>query len=199
MTKAKTILGISFAAAFVFSMVLIPAYAGGHLTIEKAKVDATPTEIKKAKIDTTGKIPTKGGFVGYGIVTTGADIIVATTHAGVLDSELQKGDPMSPKWHNHYVTLGPSTGCTSGTEVLNISYESPGKVKVKGDKIEIKGVPLGTAIPAHFGLAPNVATTFTTGTYDGFVAVFTISPSPVPNPVYGLTVCIDGLTTFAAP
>jgi len=196
MTKTKTILGLSLAVVFAVSM-LGGAYASGHLIIEKASVDATATEIKKAKIDTTGKIPKKGAALGYGILTTGGDIIVATTHPGVLDSETQKGDLMSPKWHNHYATVGDTvSGCPSGVQVLNLSYESPGKVKVKGDKIEIKDVPLGTIV-THFGLAPNSLTSFTTGTYDDAVASFGLSTL---SDATGLTaVCVDGLASFPTP
>jgi len=148
-TNKKAILGISLAAVFAISL-LGSAYASGHLTIEKASVDATPTEIKKAKIETTGKIPTKGGFVGYGVVTSSfvmpfpasgpADVVVATTHAGVL--------------------------------------------------------PIGEITGTHFGLAPNLENSFSTGTYGGTVASFTLSGSPTPNTTYGLTVCVDKLTPF---
>ena len=196
--NTKTILGISLAAVFAVSL-LGGAYASGYLTIESASVSATATEITKAKINTGDKIPTKGeAALGYGIVTSGTDLVVATTHAGVLDSEEQKGDPTSPKWHNHYVKLAPDAACVSpvnpsGLRVVDISYESPGKVHVKSDKIELKDVPLGV-IPTHIGIAPNAVSVATTGTYVGAVASFTLSV--IPDPTYGVGVCVDNLAPF---
>ncbi len=72
MTKTKTILGISFAAAFVFSMVLIPAYAGGHVFIDKTEVKVKNLEISKVDIKVTAKIPKDGSSAafGYGIFTS---------------------------------------------------------------------------------------------------------------------------------
>jgi len=207
---SKKILGASIAAVFAVSMLALPlglADAAGHfLIIESASVTATPTEISKAVIDTAGKIPKKDAFVGYGVVTSSfpvdfpvspADIVVATIHTGVLDSEKQKGKISSSAWHNHYVKIGAGpAGCASGIQVLDISHGSPGKVKIKGDKIEIKDVPLGT-IGAQFGLAPNLSTSFTTGTYAGLVASFTLSG--LADPTYGVAVCVDNLAPFAAP
>jgi len=205
MTNSKRILGVSLAAVFAISL-LGSVYASGHLTIDSASVTATPTEIKKALIHTSEKIPKDGTPFGYGIVTDGsfgpgfpgvpADVIVATTHPGVLDSEKQKGKISSAKWHNHYVKIGAGPDCPT-VQVLDISYESPGKVKVKGDKIEIQDVPLGT-IGTHFGLAPNSVTSFTTGEYAGAVASFALST--IPDGSGGLkAVCVDGLSPFLAP
>jgi len=192
--NTKTILGISLAAVFAISL-LGSAYATGYLTIESASVTATPTEITKAKIYTGEKIPKKGeALFGYGIVTSGTDLVVATTHAGVLDSQKQKGDPMSPKWHNHYVKLAEDVGCEDpvtnplGLRVVDISYESPGKVNVKGDKIELKDVPLGTDIPTHIGIAPNAVSAATTGTYGGAVTSFELRG--IADPTYGIGVCV---------
>ena len=201
--NTKRLLGISLAAAFAISF-LGSAYASGYLTIESASVNATPDEIKKAKINTGDKIPKKDAFVGYGVVTSSfssdfpevpADVVVATTHPGVLDSEKQKGDIMSPKWHNHYVKIGTGdAGCASGIQVLDISFESPGKVRVHGDSITLRNVPIGD-VDAHFGLAPNSLTSFSTGEYAGAVASFTLSG--ITDEETGLlAVCVDNLTPF---
>jgi len=93
--NTKTILGILLAAVFAISL-LGNAYATGYLTIESASVTATSTETTKAKIYTGDKIPKKDEVLfWYGIVASGTDLVVATTHAGVLHSEKQKGDPES--------------------------------------------------------------------------------------------------------
>ncbi|MFB5626540.1 MAG: hypothetical protein ACE5RQ_07200, partial [Nitrosopumilus sp.] len=73
---------------------------------------------------------------GYGFLTySGDSLIVATTHAGVLDSEKQD-DQFDPVWHTHYVQLTSSSLCGPSTpfgplQVANLSFEEPGKVKVK--------------------------------------------------------------------
>ena len=67
MTRTKTILGISFAAVFVFSMVLIPAYAGGHVVIDKTDVKLKDLKISKVTIKLSAKIPKDGSFGAFGM------------------------------------------------------------------------------------------------------------------------------------
>jgi hypothetical protein len=107
-----------------------------------------------AFLKTHGLIPEngKGGAFGYGILTINTvegdgSLIVATTHAGVLDSETQQNDPNNPIWHNHFVTLkGDATNCgkTKGQPnpaVDAITFEQPGDVEIKGKTAELTGIP----------------------------------------------------------
>ena len=201
--NSKTILGISIAAVFAVSILTTSAYAGGlgFLDIKKASVDSNDNKLKKAIIETFGKIPKKGAALGYAVGTTefdpatGGTLIVATMHPGVLDSVRQKGDIMSPAWHTHYVEVGAVAAC-GGVGVTDISYESPGKLVISGKKLTIKNVPTGT-IDTHFGLAPNSLNEFTTGDPVQVVASFTL------RPVFGANgleaVCVDDVNLFPIP
>lgn len=99
--NTKTILGVSFAAVFALTMVLVPAYSDGHLAITKTDVKvktdiAKGTQTLDAKIKTSADIPTDGsdGF-GYGLITgTNADgypenVLALTTHMCAADHPLQ--------------------------------------------------------------------------------------------------------------
>jgi hypothetical protein len=89
-------------------------------------------------------IPTDGseGAFGYGILTEDGDaILVATTHAGVLDSEDQRfiEDPL---WHNHFVKLGDNVEqCGEDQGVVDITWQSPGEVRIDDNTARISGVP----------------------------------------------------------
>src|SRR5215207_151869 len=106
----KIMLGLLVVAGFIGTAVAAPVLATtleSFLIIEKAEVSANGE--LEARLITEGLlIPTDGseGAFGYGILTEDGDaILVATTHAGVLDSEEQRfiEDPI---WHNHFVKLG---------------------------------------------------------------------------------------------
>ena len=203
-TLSKKVLTISLAAIFGVAMIASPIAVdamGSFLDIKSASVDADTDELNKAVIKTFGHIPKNNAAIGYAVGTTnfdpvtGGTLIVATTHPGVLDSEDQKGDIMSPKWHNHYVEVGAVEAC-DGVGVLDISYESPGKVKVKGKKIELKDVPLGD-VDTHFGLAPNALNDFSTGETIPVVGSFQLRPLTGAG---GLeAVCVDNVNLFAIP
>ncbi|MCI0563062.1 MAG: hypothetical protein MN733_31680 [Nitrososphaera sp.] len=77
-------------------------------------------------------VPTDGseGAFGSGILTSDGDaILVATTHGGVLDSEDQSFT-MDPIFHNHFVRLGEVPDCGSDPGVVDISWQSPGRVVI---------------------------------------------------------------------
>jgi hypothetical protein len=207
MTK-KLLLGAIIGAAFLLSTMVIPfelvEAVADHLQITDADVKSNANKLIELEIETFGKIPKTGAF-GYGILTSGGDsIIVATTHGGVLDSEVQKGNINSPAWHNHYVELGDGnpdcidgTANPSGLYVADLSYESPGKVDVDRKEIEISKVPLGTQ-STHFGLAPNAMSSFNVGTPGDTVVSFTLRP--VGSSILGpAAVCVDNVSVFVIP
>jgi hypothetical protein len=89
-------------------------------------------------------IPTDGseGAFGYGILTEDGDaILVAHTHPGVMDSEDQRfiEDPL---WHNHFVKLGDNVEqCGEDQGVVDITWQSPGEVRIDDNTARISGVP----------------------------------------------------------
>lgn len=97
-----------------------------------------------ATLNSIGLLPLKGesGAIGYGLITDkGTDaIIVSTTHGGVLDSEKQK-DAADPVWHNHMVKLGEVAICGENPGVIDITFESPGEVKLKNQALIIADAP----------------------------------------------------------
>src|SRR5215203_1374745 len=109
--KERLALGLLAIAGFIgtlFAAPVLATVAESFLIIEQAEVSANGE--LEARLITEGLlIPTDGseGAFGYGILTEDGDdaILVATTHAGVLDSEAQRfiEDPI---WHNHFVKLG---------------------------------------------------------------------------------------------
>ena len=152
MTRTKTILGISFAAVFVFSMVLIPAYAGGHLALDKTNIKVKNLEISKVDIKVAVKIPTDGsaGAFGYGIFTDGTNNVLAlTTHAGIDDHPSQGGGA-GPIFHAHVLDLflpPVSVDCVGFTAEVdfagsgaNAGFAADYDVKVKGKKITVKDI-----------------------------------------------------------
>jgi hypothetical protein len=88
-------------------------------------------------------IPTNGteGAFGYGILTDEGDaILVAHTHRGVLDSEDQRfiEDPI---WHNHFLKLGDVEQCGEDQGVVDITWQSPGEVRINNDSASISDIP----------------------------------------------------------
>jgi hypothetical protein len=147
MTKTRTILGISFAAVFALSMIMVPAYAAGHLIIEKTDVKVKNFATLDVKITTTGKIPKDSSTpFGYGIFTNGFEKVLALTSHGVgIEDHPDQDGPFDPVFHSHILDLMDARpSCPSGTVEVdwentldnNISPEY--KVKVKKDKISVK-------------------------------------------------------------
>lgn len=114
------------------------------LNIREATIDADSDEMS-AFLETHGHIPTDGdgGAFGYGILTNeGLDaVVVSTTHASVLDSEVQDNAD-DPVWHNHFVTLGQgSDNCGDDPNVESITFESPGQVDINDNNADLTDIP----------------------------------------------------------
>jgi len=148
MTNTKTILGISFAAVFALSMIMVPAYAAGHLAIEKTDVKVKNFATLDVKITATANIPKDSSTpFGYGIFTNGNNKVLALTSHGVgIEDHPDQDGPFDPVFHAHILdlmTARPSCPAGSAVEVdwgntldNNISPEY--KVKIKKDKISVK-------------------------------------------------------------
>ena len=139
----KITLGLLVVAGFIGTAIAAPALAQAvesFLNIEKAEVAANGE--LEATLTAEGVIPTDGseGAFGYGILTEDGDaILVATTHAGVLDSE-EQSSAEDPTWHNHSVRLGDIAECGEDQGVLDITWQSPGQVEINDNIASVSGV-----------------------------------------------------------
>ena len=194
MIKSKTFVVASLVAAFVASALALPlAAAVGDFLAIKIATTQSDTDKLEAKLITHGLIPKdgSGGAFGYGILTSaGLDgIIVATTHAGVLDSAVQTNAD-DPVWHNHFVKLASQAACNGGPGVVDITFESSGKVAVQGSSVQFKDIPSTfTGTDALTGSK----TTITPGT--GVKNVVSFQLSPVFDTNHNLSaVCVIDIT-----
>ncbi len=140
-------LGLIVVAGFIGTIFDIPPIfaltAESFLTIERANVSIDDDELTTRLIVEGLLIPTDGtgGAFGYGILTEDGDaILVATTHAGVLDSE-EQNYILDPTWHNHFVRLGEVAECGEDQGVVDITWQSPGEVRIDDNIASISGVP----------------------------------------------------------
>jgi hypothetical protein len=143
--KERLALGLLVIAGFIgtlFAAPVLATVAESFLIIEQAEVSANGE--LEARLITEGLlIPTDGseGAFGYGILTEDGDaILVATTHAGVLDSE-EQNYILDPTWHNHFVRLGEVAECGEDQGVVDITWQSPGEVRIDDNTASISGVP----------------------------------------------------------
>lgn len=190
------------AAALVAAMVLAPALASAVSSITSAKIEPDKTGLE-AKIGTASNIATDGsdGAFGYGVLNLGGDsLVVATTHAGVLDSAAQSA-ASDPIWHNHYVQLAgaddycaPPNTVPDGArlEVAALTFESPGEVSVSGANIKMEDLP-GTFTGTNPLDAFN-AITMSPGTTADTVVSFTLSIPATED----FHVCVENISPFAA-
>jgi hypothetical protein len=139
----KITLGLVVAGFIGTAVAAAPALAQAvesFLNIEKAEVAANG-EVE-ATLTAEGVIPTDGseGAFGYGILTEDGDaILVATTHAGVLDSE-EQSSMEDPSWHTHLVRLGDIAECGEDQGVVDITWQSPGQVEINDNIASVSGV-----------------------------------------------------------
>jgi hypothetical protein len=141
-------LGLIVLAGFIGTLFDIPPVFGfaaeSFLTIERSSVSIDDDDELTAELDVEGLlIPTNGteGAFGYAILTDEGDaILVAHTHSGVLDSEAQRfiEDPI---WHNHFVKLGDVEQCGEDQGVIDITWQSPGEVRIDDNIAIISDVP----------------------------------------------------------
>ncbi len=153
--SSKALFGLVIAAGLVASMLAAPVLAAAvtdFFTIYRAKIYVDPDRDRlRATLVTGGAIPTDGseGAFGYGILTKdGNAIVVSTTHAGVLDSEDQDFI-MDPVFHNHFVRLGKVDRCGTNPGVVDISWQSPGRVLIDENKARIGGIPTDEIRATH--------------------------------------------------
>ena len=146
--KERLALGLLVIAGFIgtlFAAPVLATVAESFLVIESARVTVEDDDELEARLITEGLlIPTDGseGAFGYGILTEDRDaILVATTHAGVLDSEDQRFIE-DPTWHNHFVRLGDDVEqCGKDQGIVDITWQSPGEVEINDNIASISGVP----------------------------------------------------------
>jgi hypothetical protein len=142
----KSKLGLLIIAGFIGTILDTPpvfaSTAESFLTIERA--DILDDDERTISLIVEGLlIPTNGteGAFGYGILTDEGDaILVAHTHAGVLDSEDQRfiEDPI---WHNHFLKLGDVEQCGKHQGVIDITWQSPGVVTIDDNTATISQIP----------------------------------------------------------
>jgi hypothetical protein len=142
-------LGLIVVAGFIGTIFDIPPVsaltAESFLTVERANlsIDEDDEELT-TELDVEGlliPINGTGGAFGYGILTDEGDtILIAHTHSGVLDSEAQRfiEDPI---WHNHFVKLGEVEQCGEDQGVVDITWQSPGEVRIDDNIATISDVP----------------------------------------------------------
>jgi len=147
--KERLALGLLVIAGFIgilFAAPVLATVAESFLVIEKARVTVEEDDDElEARLITEGlQIPTDGseGAFDYGILTEDGDaILVATTHAGVLDSE-EQNYILDPTWHTHFVRLGDDVEhCKEGQGVIDITWQSPGEVEINDNRARINDVP----------------------------------------------------------
>jgi hypothetical protein len=143
----KSKLGLLIIAGFIGTILDTPpvfaSTAESFLTIERANASIDDDERTISLIVEGLLIPTNGteGAFGYGILTDEGDaILVAHTHAGVLDSEDQRfiEDPI---WHNHFLKLGDVEQCGKHQGVIDITWQSPGVVTIDDNTATISQIP----------------------------------------------------------
>ena len=140
-----------FVAGMIFSPLAALSYPDDdddYLDVQKAIIDIDKNIIKDIVFKTRGDIPQDGSDknFGYGVVTlvnNTLNVIATTSHPklGIVDSELQNGDPTNPVFHNHYVILGNNSICGANPAVQDLSFTSPGKVIIDGNKAILKDLP----------------------------------------------------------
>ena len=144
--KEKLALGLLVIAGFigtVFTAPVLGTVTESFLTVERANVSIEDDDLTAELMVEGLLIPTDGseGAFGYGILTDDGDaILVATTHAGVLDSEEQRFIE-DPTWHTHLVRPGDVEQCGEDQGIVDITWQSPGEVRIDDDIARISGVP----------------------------------------------------------
>jgi hypothetical protein len=144
--KGRPKLGLIVIAGFIGTVFDIPLVfalsAESFLTIERANVSIEDDDLTAELMVEGLLIPTDGseGAFGYGILTEDGDaILVATTHAGILDSE-EESSMEDPTWHTHLVRLGDVGECGEDQGIVDITWQSPGQVEINDNIATISDV-----------------------------------------------------------
>jgi hypothetical protein len=141
--KLGLIVIAGFIGTTIFDVPLVFAFsAESFLTIERANASIEDDDLTAELMVEGLLIPADGseGAFGYGILTDDGDaILVATTHAGVLDSEEQRFIE-DPTWHTHLVRLGDVEQCGEDQGIVDITWQSPGQVEINDNIARISGV-----------------------------------------------------------
>jgi len=116
MTK-RVIWGTALAAVFVLSMIMVPAFAAGHVVINAPGTFAVINgNSLKATITVTAPIPVDGSSAfGYAILTGSGpatnNVLVLVTHVGFDDSSFED---RKSGFHTHVLDLKTPTGSCPG-------------------------------------------------------------------------------------
>jgi len=214
MTKTMTpkkILGISIAAILTVGLAGSPLYAEAIGDLIKTKVAIAGDNYDRIVFTTADKIPKKGEFGGFAILTEG-HVIAVTDHGGFYDSEAQKAPKLPPalpisataavcavgdkgcnsKWHTHLVEPKESGLCATGLAVGALSFEEPSeKVKVKAKSIVLRNIALGT--DSFTESLSNAPKDFTAGLpVDSDVVSGDVTPFSFDGLAFDLTPIFDG-------
>ncbi|WP_428326860.1 hypothetical protein [Nitrosopumilus sp.] len=183
------ILGAILAVFVMSSLMMSPAVAAS--VHEFSAIALSFTDEFKVRISATTDIPqdSNDASYGYGVITEEAffdTILVTTTHGGFLESADQHNSD-DARWHNHYLTLtddGLDNEC-AGLEVADISYDSPGDVRIHGENIVFDGARTLESVNPFTG-AENV---FQSG--ETIVAIISFDIAPVFTDGEITNICID--------
>ena len=142
--NSRAILGVTLAAVFALSMIMLPAYAGGHLAIVSSEMIKYQ---KKGEIDlhiqVTAKIPKdETGLFGWALLGW-TKTLVLVTHVPAFDDTTF--DNKGGAFHPHVLSLIASGVCASTLEIDTTpgAITDPGYIsKVGSLNIKIKKVPL---------------------------------------------------------
>jgi hypothetical protein len=158
-----TIFGIIalFAVGMIFSSPLTASIAAQQQPPDYLDLEKTVVKIKQDPMTETNFITDiiykLGGFLpeyetvdpfGYGVVTqvtneeneTELNVIATTSHAGLLDADVQESAE-DPILHNHYAVLGNDSVCEGNPSIEALTEEEIGQVFVEGKTIIVKDLP----------------------------------------------------------
>jgi hypothetical protein len=174
-----------FAVGMIFSSPMTASVVAQQQPPDYLDLEKTVVKIKQDPMTETNFITDIlykiGGFLpeednvepfGYGVVTqvineTGEpelNVIATTSHAGLLDAEVQDSAE-DPILHNHYGVLGNDSVCEGNPSIEALTEEEIGQVFLKGKTIIVKDLP-----------PSSTDVEITPGTNIQFVASFVLDP-----------------------
>jgi len=137
----RAILGISLAAVFAISMIMLPAYAGGHAVVTSATAEQKGGSLKLS-VTAGADIPRFPDALANSVLVFGyawadldtGDVVLATIHPTIGRDSHQNPDA----WHPHpgVLGLGEDQGSSSDFCVLSLGT-AQGGIKIKGDTLNL--------------------------------------------------------------